>query len=188
VPGDVEQARSALQEAGAVLNETSLRLPEGLDWSTYERLGQFLGQLGQSYCWWVGDFLNYGEEVFGDDFYQIEDSINLHPQTQANYKSIAKHIPRSRRRGPLKFSTHAEVAYLEPKEREHWLDEAVRNRWTRQQLRDARADAKAGRDTKSGPVGDLAVSSKSGEAMRNTPTGCLPGRGNDSSVNSSRVR
>lgn len=88
-------------------------------------------------CWWIGDFLNYGAQVFGEEEYaQIEGSLRLRPQTLANYQSVAKHIPVSRRRAGLSFGAHAEVAYLPPRERDEMLTLAYQHDWKREHIRD----------------------------------------------------
>lgn len=131
---------SALEEAGAVITETSLRLtnPATLTWEQYERLGNFLGTLGQAYCWWVGDFLIYGEEIFGEEFAQIEKALPHSRHTLENYASIAKRIPPNRRRHGLSFGVHETVAYLEPQARERLLDEAQEHGWKREEMRSAK--------------------------------------------------
>jgi hypothetical protein len=136
---------SALEEAGAVVTETSLRLsdPTALTWEHFERLGQFLGTLGQAYCWWVGDLLVYGEEIFGEEFAQIEATLPHSEHTLQNYRWVASRIPRTRRRTSLGFGVHEAVAALEPKERDHWLDLAEQHGWKRQDMRNARRAAKA---------------------------------------------
>jgi hypothetical protein len=136
---------TAFEQAGAVVTETSLKLarPGELTWEQYERLGSFLGQLGQAYCWWVGDFLLYGEDVFGEEYAQIEASLPHSMHTLENYRSVAKRIPPERRRRGLSFGVHETVAYLEPQEREAWLDRAEVEGWKRDSLREAIRDAKA---------------------------------------------
>jgi hypothetical protein len=136
---------TAFEQAGAVVTETSLKLarPGELTWEQYERLGSFLGQLGQAYCWWVGDFLLYGEDVFGEEYAQIEASLPYSMHTLENYRSMAKRIPPERRRRGLSFGVHETVAYLEPQEREAWLDRAEVEGWKRDSLREAIRDAKA---------------------------------------------
>lgn len=144
--------QSALEQAGAVVTDTSLWFanPTELSWEQYERLGSFLGTLGSAYCWWVGDFLVYGEEIFGEEFAQIEKSLPHSEHTLQNYASIARRIPPNRRRHGLSFGIHETVAYMEPKIREQLLDEAQEKGWKRAQMRDAKREL-------SGPVGEPAV-------------------------------
>ena len=72
---------SVLERAGVVVTETSLRIPRDTKWESYEEVGAFLGGLGRAYPWWVGDFLNDGEEIFGEKFAQIEAMLPHSPQT-----------------------------------------------------------------------------------------------------------
>lgn len=150
---------SALEAAGAVITETSLNLsdPE-LDWDDYERLGVFLGSMNRACAWWVGDFILYGEQLYGELYAQIEDAMGLAPQTLSNRASVARHIPPNRRRAALPFGVHAEVAYLEPRERDLWLDKAERGQWTRAKLRE---EIRQSRGISLDPMDDLIVTGKS---------------------------
>jgi hypothetical protein len=149
---------TALEAAGAIVTETSLQLydPE-LPWADYERLGQFLGQMNRACSWWVGDLVLFGEQIYGEQYAQIEVSLGLAPQTIANRASVARHIPPERRRASLAFGVHAEVAYLEPRERDQWLDRAEREHWTRAKLREEMRAARG--ETSDGPVDDLVETS-----------------------------
>lgn len=154
------QQQSALEAAGAVITEVSLDLSDpDLDWDDYQRLGTFLGSMNRACAWWVGDFILYGERLYGELYAQIEEALGLAPQTLANRASVARHIPPNRRRAALPFGVHAEVAYLEPRERDLWLDKAERGQWTRAKLREEMRDA---RGISPDPMGDLAVTGKTG--------------------------
>ena len=147
--GDI--STTALERAGASVTDNALRLinPASLTWEDYEGLGDFLGALGRAYPFWVGDFLNIGEDVFGERFAQIEVNLPHSPQTLANYKSVSKQIPPSRRRKGLSYSTHAEVAYLLPAERDALLAQAAKEGWKREEMREAR------RAMQGEPIGEL---------------------------------
>lgn len=131
---------SALVAAGARVDETSLTFsdPASLRWEDFEGIaGQFLNPIGRGYPWWVGDFLNMAEDVLGEEFAQLEALLPHSPQTLANYKSVAKHVPRSRRRG-LHLTVAAEVAYLPPAQRDELIDDAVKGGWKREEMRSAK--------------------------------------------------
>ena len=163
-------SQSALEAAGAVVTSTSLTLVDpNLPWDVYERLGAFIGEVNRSCSWWVGDLVVFGEKVYGETYSQIEQALGLAPQTIANRASVARRIPAERRIASLAFGTHAEVAYLEPRERDKWLDRAAKNGWTRAKLR---VEMRIARGELS-PVGELAVTGKSGaEAdLQGTPLG-----------------
>jgi hypothetical protein len=88
--------------------------------------------------------------VYGETYAQAVHATGLAEQTLTNYASVCNRIPRSRRRPPhvLKFSVHAEVAYLPPADQEKWLKEAVANKWKRRDLREALAPIRASENGK----------------------------------------
>lgn len=134
--------QSALEAAGARVDETSLTFtnPALLRWEHFEGLAMyFLGPIGRGYPWWVGDMLNMAEDILGEEFSQLEHLLPHSPQTCANYKSVAKLIPKSRRRG-LHLSVAAPAASLEPRVRDQLIDKAVKEAWTREEMREARRD------------------------------------------------
>lgn len=126
-----------LEERGAI-TPTSLSLPPDLPYDQYEALAAMFGQLHRTSAWLIGDLLNYGERVYGEKYAQAEAATGLSKGTLMNMASVCSHIPRSRRRQSLPFSTHAEVAYLEPQEQERWLKKAASEGWTKEELRAAR--------------------------------------------------
>lgn len=128
--------QTALEAAGAVVTGTSLTLVRpDVTWEEYERLGAFIGETNRACSWWVGDLVIAGEQIFGHIHAQIQVALDIDPQTISNRASVARRIPPEKRIASLPFSTHAEVAYLPPRERDKWLKEAERNHWTRSQLR-----------------------------------------------------
>jgi hypothetical protein len=136
--------QTVLEAAGAVVTSTSLSLHDpDLPWEEYERLGQFIGDMNRACAWWVGDLVVFGEEIYGEAHAQIEQALGLAPQTIANRASVARHIPPGRRKQSLSFGTHAEVAYLPAKERDHWLSLADKGGWTRAKLREEMRNARA---------------------------------------------
>lgn len=138
------------------MDETSLTFsdPASLTFEDFARLcGEFLKPIGVGYPWWVGDVLNMAEDVLGEVWAQLEAYLPNSPQTCANYKSIAKHIPKSRRRG-LHLGVAEPVAYLEPKKRDELIGQAIANGWKREEMREAARAEKLGLPYKGSP-GDL---------------------------------
>ena len=125
-------------EAAGAITATSLTLPPDLPFDRYEALMAMFGQLHRTSAWLIGDGLNYGERVYGETYAQAAEATGLSRGALINYASVCSHIPKSRRRATVPFSTHMEVAYLEPAEQKEWLDKAAANRWTKEELRAAR--------------------------------------------------
>lgn len=139
-------SQTVLERAGVKVTETSLQISDpDLPYEDFEDLLSFLGSLGKSYSWWVGDSLLAGEGMYGEKIAQAADLLDLSPQTLANRMSICSRIPRSRRRSDVPFSLHAEIAYLPPKEQAEWLKKISSNGWTRSILREHLAPARAQR-------------------------------------------
>lgn len=135
---------SALERAGARIDETSLTFsnPAILTIEHFmEIAGTFLAPIGRGYPWWVGDLLNMAEDICGEEWSQLEALLPSSPQTQANYKSVAKHVPRSRRRG-MHLSTVEPVAYMPPKQRDELIQQAAQEGWKREEMREAARAAK----------------------------------------------
>lgn len=123
----------SLEQAGAA-TPTSLELPPDLDYDTYEAIGRLLGEWYKRNAWYIGDFLVYGEGIYGERFAQAAAETGLSEQTLLNRSYVCRHIPPSRRRPELSFSTHALVAPLGAREQRAWLARAAEHGWTRAEL------------------------------------------------------
>ena len=143
-----------LETAGAI-DAVSLTLtdPE-MKYETWEALGRYLGGMQRRIQWYVGDWLNFGEALFGEAasqgieatqkerYSEAERVTGLDHGTLQNIRSICGKVAKARRRPELGFWIHAEVAPLEPDEQIEWLQRAIDEGWTRNQLREAIREAK----------------------------------------------
>lgn len=136
-----------LERAGA-LTPTSLDLgAHPISFEAYEALATFLGAVGRSHCWWVGDLINWGEMVFGEEAAQAIEALGLHPGTCVNYAYTCRQIARSRRRAELSFAHHRVVAPLPPDTQRYWLERAAAEAWTRSDLDREVAAMRPGEET-----------------------------------------
>lgn len=126
----------ALTLPGSV-SETAWSPPSDLAFEEWERAGVTLGRIGRARRWWIGDWVNHGERAYGEKYTLAIDATGYEYQTVANCAYVAKAIEPSSRRAGLSWSHHAEVAALDPEERERWLDRAEHEGLTRNQLRRA---------------------------------------------------
>ena len=108
--------------SGAVVTRTSLKLPPDLAYAEWEEVGKGLKLLAHSVQWWVGDWLAHGENYYGDDMFQ---ALTQKDKTLANWASVCRRVPDSRRREDLDFSHHAEVTKLSPSGQEKVLERAA---------------------------------------------------------------
>lgn len=159
---------NSLKESGAI-TDTELRLPPDISYSSYEALAMMLGRVKRSTSWLIGDLILYGETVYGEKYAQAITLTGLAEQTCANYASICKNIPPSRRRVGISFSLHQEVAYLEPQQQNEWLDKAEQQEWTKAKLRyELQAAGLVGDFKDSGLMSDLANRAR-GDEVRHEP-------------------
>lgn len=123
-----------LERLGAV-SAIGLDLPADITYERYEALMVALGRAHRAVAWVVGDGLIQGEGLFPERYAQAAEATKLAPQTLMNYASVARRVPKERRRPGIPFGVHAEVASLPPAEQVEWLDRVVANDWRREELR-----------------------------------------------------
>jgi hypothetical protein len=114
---------------------TGLYLPSALTYEDWAQVGKQICLLSDSSAWWLGDWLVYGQDRYGDRYQRAVAATALDYQTLRNYAWVARQFPVSRRRDSLSFQHHAEVAALSEEEQEIWLDRAILSGWSRNELR-----------------------------------------------------
>lgn len=133
--GDAFRAIVTMAEGGAI-TPVSLDLSDpDLPFESYEMLGAYLGRMNRSCSWWIGDWLVFGEGVYGEKFAQAVAHTGLAEQTLLNRAYVCRNVARELRRPEVPFSVHAEVASLPAKEQRKWLERASKGNWTRADLR-----------------------------------------------------
>lgn len=132
------EAAGSLDSIGLVLDD-----PE-LSFERYVALGRYLGSLRDLTAWAIGDWLVFGEAVYGERYAQAVEATGRSKATLQNYAWVAAAIPRSRRRSNLTFSHHRLVAKLPPKEQTKWLDRTEKQGWSVEELSGALAALEAG--------------------------------------------
>jgi len=125
------------------LGETGLSIKRGLSFPEWELVGQFLKKANKSVQFWLGDWLNYGEQKYGEMYAQAVDATDYEQGTLANFKYVSARIEISRRREDLPWAHHAEVASLEPEAQEAWLKAAAEEGLSSRHLRNKIKKAKA---------------------------------------------
>ena len=90
----------------------------------------------QGLPWWRGDFYNYMEDRFPDDYTQLVEEDLTANQTIANNQSVCRQYAPGERRVELSFSHHAVVAYMDDHaQRARMLTLAIDNKWSVSKLR-----------------------------------------------------
>lgn len=162
---------------------TSLKLPEKLSFDHWARIGRQLQLADLAVQWWIGDWLNYGEPRYGEKYAQAIEEFGRKKQTLMNYAYVARAIEPSRRREIVDFSTHAEVASLEPEDQDKLLAKAAKENMSKASVR--REAERVKRASKPRPKDDEFVLSKEARAFldrymeelavlaEEAPEGCL---------------
>jgi len=118
------------------VNATAWVAESELEMREWADQGRRLGTVGRAVGWWIGDWLRYGNQRFGERYARASRITGYDPQTLMNLVYVASSVVPSQRRTDLSFSHHAEVAPLPPDEQEHWLELAARERLSVRCLRE----------------------------------------------------
>lgn len=119
-------------------SQTSLLLPEHLDFELWTAIGQQLRRMNGSVLWWIGDWVRFGERKYGEKYAAAIDATDYDYQTIASASWVSGQIEFSRRRENLSWSHHQEVAGFQTSaEQDAWLDRAQAEGWSRNALRAA---------------------------------------------------
>lgn len=84
--------------------------------------------------WWIGDLVNRGEDLFGEEFGEVC-GRTLSTEMVSRYASVARRVPPQNRRPELSWSAHAAVARLTHAEQRKFLATAAREGWNSDDLR-----------------------------------------------------
>lgn len=120
---------------GAEITAIAYRPTRELGYDEWLEHGRTIARVHEASLWWLGDWWSYGEHDYGD-LARAADELPWAYGTCANAGWVAGAIEPSRRREGLSYSHHVDVAPLEPGEQDRWLDEAEREGWSRNELRD----------------------------------------------------
>lgn len=112
----------------------TLVILEGVSIDEFQELWSECDQTAKSYQFWIGDALIYAEKHYGEDYAQFVD-----PHYAEQHRGpmwVCKQIEPRRRRANLSYSLHKEVAALDKREQDRWLNKAAKDRWSVSRLRE----------------------------------------------------
>jgi hypothetical protein len=95
-----------------------------------------MGLAGRHVGWWIGDWLRYGNAVYGERYSRASKVTGYDTQTLMNMVYVASQVDVSRRREALSWSHHAEVAALAEDDQQRWLSRAEAERLSVRDLRE----------------------------------------------------
>lgn len=136
-----------------IFEAKGLRVRGRPSFEVWQALGPVLARMEGAINWWVGDYLNWGAQAFGEMSSQAVDEQQAAAWT--TYAWVARRVEISRRRDVLSFGHHDAVAKLDAEEQDHWLNEAINSRWSAHQLRIALRQARLETADWRGAGGDI---------------------------------
>jgi hypothetical protein len=123
-------------ERSGKITPTSLVIDDpDFPWEKWVAIGGFFGELRSRLSFYIGDWILFGDRMYGERYAQAIDVTGLSEGAIANKVSTCRNVAGSRRRETLSFGHHTEVSKLEPAEQAQWLEHADANRWNRATLR-----------------------------------------------------
>jgi hypothetical protein len=117
------------------LTPTGLAIGAELDFDEGENVGHILGKVRDATAFALGDWLLWGEGMFGEDAAQAVEATGRSKATLLEYVRVCRQVPPSRRRRALTWSHHQAVAARPPDEQERLLRLAEEHRWNREEFR-----------------------------------------------------
>ncbi len=110
--------------------------PSGdIDLAEWSAVGRRFGEIGRSSQWWLGDWIQYGNERFGERYTRAVKLTGYDVQSLMNMVYVASRFEISRRREGLSWSHHSALAALDLDGQERWLDRATAERLSVADLR-----------------------------------------------------
>ena len=124
----------AIHDPKFSITHTGIEFHEELSFDEWDGLGQQLAPVGKSIGFIIGDWINYGENRYGEKYQEALDRTGLAAQTLRNYAWVARRVEMSVRTDNLDFTHHQVVAKLKPDEQQHWLDMAEKHQLGKRRL------------------------------------------------------
>lgn len=113
---------------------TGIEFNGELSFEEWEDIGRQAVPMAKSIGFIVGDWINYGEGRYGEQYTGAIESTGLDYGTLRNYAHVARRVEMSYRNDNLDFTHHMVVAKLKPDEQEHWLEIAAENHLGKRRL------------------------------------------------------
>ena len=141
-----------LKVDGLTFSHQQMKVPESVDMQDWLRGITFAVWCRESAQWWVGDILVMGQQVWGDDFWQVFHSTGISIDNLERMRAVSEKVPGHLRRSELSWQHHALVANFAPHEQKWLLNSAVQSGLTSHEFQKHVAAYKRHRDKQSRSV------------------------------------
>jgi hypothetical protein len=124
----IEYKAGELASQKAHFEENGLVIDEGTSFEEWENIGRSLQVVYGAIQWWVGDWILFGLEHYGEMYSQALSETNYAYKSLTTMKSVSDIFRFPLRRKNLSWSHHKAVMYENPEKRDYWLDYAEKNK------------------------------------------------------------
>lgn len=110
------------------LTSTGITSAKRVTYEQWEAAGSFINRCDEAIQWWVGDWLNLGEDneqKWGDKYQQAISMFGLAHDTLRQYAWVARNVTKENRRDDLSWNHHMQVADLPPEKQTDYLAKAA---------------------------------------------------------------
>ena len=116
--------------------------PKAIKFEQWQRIGEFIRLTNAASQWWWGDWLNLGEDTFGEKSSQALEITKWDETTLRVYAWVCRNVPLDRRLTGVPFSHYMLLAKLPEAQQRRWALRALDEQWSQRQLRRALRDSK----------------------------------------------
>jgi len=119
------------------IGEVSITIDQAMTFTEWKKLGASITQLQESSLFWLGDWLNAGQRIYGTKYREALTVLGdkYEYQSLVNIAYICNNVQPELRRRELTYSHHREVCKLSPDKQRDWLERAVEEEWSVSELR-----------------------------------------------------
>lgn len=119
-----DQQASEPRRAPADLTQVAWSPRAELGLAEWSAVGRRFGEIGRCSQWWLGDWINYGNQRFGERYTRAVKLTGYDVQSLMNMVYVASRFEIYRRREDLSWSHHSTLAALDVDSQEYWLERA----------------------------------------------------------------
>jgi hypothetical protein len=105
---------------GVTVERLGLSFSQAVSYEEWEAVGGQLGIFRDLSAWYMGDWVNAGEALFGERVAQGAEATGRSPISLLEFARVARRFPHERRRVALSWSHHQCVAALDHAEQDAW--------------------------------------------------------------------
>lgn len=121
---------------GCEFTRTQLIISDEITFDEWCRLGDILRNVGGAVQFWIGDWIRFGENKWGEMYSQAIETTGLDYQTLMDAVYVARNVEFSLRNENLTWSHHRAVAPVQDREEQrYWLDKAEDEKLPYRELR-----------------------------------------------------